>query len=136
MSDVPAGPAPGTPVPAEAITAAAEAILAAPYPKVGEGTARNFAVAALRAAWPVLAARAAVPWTRDAIISALAAKFGRHKAYNPQTRDYQPDGNDAEGSCMISEPHEYETVLRALSYGEIADLLAAAPHDTTTEDTP
>ena len=43
-------------IPQAATEAAAEAILNAPYPKVGEGTARNFATAALAAAVPLIRA--------------------------------------------------------------------------------
>jgi hypothetical protein len=72
--------------------------------------------------------------TRYAIIAALVAKFGPHKSYDRVTRSYLPDGNDAEGSCMISEPYEYEddaamrteTRLRCLTYGDVADALIAA----------
>lgn len=83
-------------------------------------------------------------WTREAIVTALAAKYGPHKAYSHETRSYEPDGNDAEGSCMVSEPYSYEdtfhlcpddgpcdckpvvrteSTLRSLTYGEIADAL-------------
>ena len=84
--------------------------------------------------------------TREEIIAKLTARFGPHKAYVSATRSYEPDGDDAEGSCMISEPHEYEetlhagcgdgpcgckpvkrteTMLRTLTYGEVADAILA-----------
>jgi hypothetical protein len=80
-------------------------------------------------------------WNRDDIINALAAKFGPHKAYDRATRSYLPDGNDAEGSCMISELHEYvddavmrtETILRSLTYGDVADALIAAADNQPKE---
>jgi hypothetical protein len=103
----------------------------------------------LTAAVPLLhAAWAADEHTlaRETIINALAAKFGPHKAYDRAAKDYLPDGDDAEGSCMIVEPHEYEetwhtcgeddghcdcqpvkrteSVLRPLTYGDIAGALA------------
>jgi hypothetical protein len=89
----------------------------------------------------------AAAWTSEAIIAKLAAKFGPHKAYVSATRTYEPDANDAEGSCIISELREREEVwlhlcgdgpcdctpekyaateLRALTYGEIADALTKA----------
>jgi hypothetical protein len=93
--------------------------------------------------------------TQAAIITALAAKFGPHKAYNRETKTYEPDGNDAQGSCMISEQVETEdvwhmcgddgpcdcmpfnrteTILRSLRYGEIAAALAPlAAHAAAAE---
>jgi hypothetical protein len=83
---------------------------------------------------------------RDEIISKLAAAFGPHKAYDFATCSNVPDGNDTEGTCMVSEQQVFmetvhvcgddgpcdcrpsprtETVLRSLTYGEIADALTA-----------
>ena len=62
--------------------------------------------------------------TREAIIVRLAAKYGPHKAYVSATRSYEPDGNDAEGSCMTTfTDGDGCTGLRSLSYGDIADAL-------------
>ena len=60
-------------LPGEAIAAAVEAILNAPYPKVGEGTARNFAQAALKAAAPALRAQGAAT-EREACAQLMADK--------------------------------------------------------------
>lgn len=63
-------------------------------------------------------------WTREAIITALVAKYGPHKAYSHETRSYEPTGSDAEASCMITfQDTDGDTSIRALTYGEIADAL-------------
>lgn len=61
----------------------------------------------------------------DAITAALAAKFGPHKAYNRETKTYEPDGDDAAESCVSTFVDlDGNTGLRILTYGEIAQALA------------
>jgi hypothetical protein len=61
---------------------------------------------------------------REEIIERLAAAFGPHKSYDPETRTYVPDGDDAEGSTTISFlAADGHMSLRSLTYGEIADAL-------------
>ena len=73
----------------------------------------------------MLAAALPALLSRDHVITALAAAFGPHKSYAAATRTYEPDGNDAEGSCTISFLADDSCMsLRTLTYGEIADALA------------
>ena len=64
------------------------------------------------------------PVTRDEIIKRLVKAFGEHRAYDPATRSYVPDGNDAEGNPSVSfvAADGYLSV-RTATYGEIADAL-------------
>jgi len=73
-------------LPGEAVTAAVEAILNAPYPKVGEGTARNFAEAALEAAAPALRAQGAAA-ERDRI--------------RREAQDHRDDCDQSEHRCCL-----------------------------------
>jgi hypothetical protein len=71
--------------------------------------------------------------TRDEIIGKLAEKFGHHT--RPEIRppdedhrrewfEYAEDGNDAEGTAFtVLRDEDGNSVLRALTYGEIADAI-------------
>jgi hypothetical protein len=69
-------------VPVGAIRAAAVAIFNAPYPKVGEGTARNFATRAVLAAAPVIAGQAAAAERERMKPSCEAAELLSDQAYD------------------------------------------------------
>lgn len=63
--------------------------------------------------------------TRDEIIAALAAAFGPHLGWDGTHS--VGDGDDAQGSCTTTfTGGDGNRAYRSLTYGEIADALAAA----------